>query len=428
MIDNQNERLKEYYDSLLDFPKQVEEIFSDFYGEDRVELQGYPSSEDFIDFLTNTALGSYVTHDSVYYSPNNTGTEDAHNRGELFNNNRTHPITHSEEVFSELSPVIIEKIERKLFDELCIIVHFPHVRITNEYDRYVDVNNLWAKVPVKVSGKGYGWFGLNRSEYQFSHMQADYMHSHVSGINWNDFTHFPTPCTGTGPINNTMSSLAIDFDAPLWQLFCLELERYVATESLAGGPYRRMERIDSNNRSNSYTTWMMSAPRSYDFLKATWKDFIKYILKSKKIKFNYINGSYGVAYSYIEWNILISNLFIEWYNLRYTEGNVSYTLEYLLDNSILINAVLGTNSIHYGNRGTVRDVMRYAGRHILYFKGNAITLTIVNEGIVANNEVTLLEPRMSEEILKVLLETLNYKYGNSEETSTGTGKTNTRYV
>ena len=132
----------------------------------------------------------------------------------------------------------IEDIVSSKFNNMFILVHFPHVRITNEHDRYVDINHLWAKIKITSEGTMNGNFTLNRSEYQAIHFMSNYMHSHVSSIPRDDLTRFMSPCTGDGPINSTISSLYREFDSDLWQLFCLELSKYVTVESISGRPWR----------------------------------------------------------------------------------------------------------------------------------------------------------------------------------------------
>lgn len=433
MIENQEEKLEQYYNSFLEMPRRVEEIFIDFFGEERVELQRMPTLEQFKAYITETNLRNYVDRDSLRFDSDISRLTSSERYAvlELYDRFRESPLTESESSFS-LAQYLKEQIERKKFMDMCIIVHFPHVRITNEYDRFVDVNNLWTRVPVKVSGKGYGWFGINRSEYELSHMEADYMHSHMPGINWSDFTHFNSPCTGEGPINATLSSLSMDFDDALWQLFCLELDRYMPTESIAGGPHRRMERIGTATSQSGEYRWIMNynvAVRGI-IKQEDWKDFLGYMLASGKIRYNYINGSYGVAYTFMEWVILVSNLFIEWYNLRFNEGKFNHTKRRLLEYSVIKEALIDNNQIYYPQENSHRrDYRSYIGTRILTFKGQEITLTI--SGLDSNttrNRVLVLDPKISEELLKSLLKILNYEYGSNQETGVGISQKNTRFI
>ena len=67
--------------------------------------------------------------------------------------------------------------------------------------------------------------------------------SHVHGIPFNRFTDFKSPCLGSGPIKSTVATLALGYDEAIRQLFCLELDKYVRVESIAGIPYRYLEKI-----------------------------------------------------------------------------------------------------------------------------------------------------------------------------------------
>ena len=70
----------------------------------------------------------------------------------------------------------INKIANSNFNNISILVHFPHVRVTNEHDKYVDINHLWAKIKIMPNGTMNGICALNRSEYQAVHFMSGYMH------------------------------------------------------------------------------------------------------------------------------------------------------------------------------------------------------------------------------------------------------------
>ena len=54
------------------------------------------------------------------------------------------------------------------------------------------------------------------------------------------------------------------------------------------------------------------------------KEFVKYFINLKKLKFNYVNGSFSIGMSFIEFIVLISNEFIKWYNDRFNKGEVLF--------------------------------------------------------------------------------------------------------
>lgn len=175
-----NEELKQkieaLYRELLELPRAVTDIFNDFYGEERVDLQPI-SLEDFINLLKTNNLYEIVGNTSGFA---NTQYYRGHADSNLLNDFRVAAgrmsLVTDESIFDRYVNYIKEFIGNRWFIDIPIIVHFPHVTIRNEYDRTVEVDNLWAKVPVTWEGKGKGWFKMNRSEYDVVHMQSDYMH------------------------------------------------------------------------------------------------------------------------------------------------------------------------------------------------------------------------------------------------------------
>ena len=315
-----------------------------------------------------------------------------------------------------------------------ILVHFPNVRVTNENDRFVDISHLWVKVEVRLSGAGIGFFTMNRSEYQLSHMQADYMHSHVSGIPLDDFTKFKSPCLGSGPIKNTLATLAIGYDEAMWQLFCLELDKYVRVESISGVPYKYLEKIsNSEGMTIGASTFTMKA--SYNrytsrFTKDNMKDFVVYLIEKGKLKFNFINGNYGLAMSYIDYMILISNEFIEWYNHRFNQHIVTSSYAQLISSGILKECIIDNGRILYftGNTAPNRDYLDYEGRGVCMFKGKPVNIHIVDDNRGPENKVVLINSEIAETIAKAILETVNYKYGRKEEREEAGASSPTDYL
>lgn len=372
------EKAKVLYNTIMKYPNKVLEIFNDFYGEDRVDMQGFPSFDNFILGLSQQTL----------------------------------------ENLSDCTQDIINSYNSK---SGFIIIHFPMTRVTNENDRFVDVPNLWVKIVITIEGKCRGYFGINRSEYQLSHMQSDYMHSHVSGINWSDTTQFLSPCLGSGPIRATLATLSLGYDEAMWQLFCLELDRYMRVESLAGIPYRYLERI--GNMTNNYVehrTFSIANSKfdnfSQGFSRLNLLEFVKYFIKSKKLKFNFINNTWGIAMSYVNLTILMSNSFIEWYNREFNNHNVSANLQELLTKNILEKGTVVENCIRIYGVSSVSQInyASYEGRTICTFKGRVIKLHIIESNENSDNMSFFLHHNIISEITKAILEILNYKYGREE--------------
>lgn len=427
-----NEELKQkieaLYRELLELPRAVTEIFNDFYGEERVDLQPM-SLEDFINLLETNNLYEIVGNTSDFA---NTQYYRGHADSNLLNNFRvaaeSMSLVTNESIFDRYAPYMKEFIGNKWFINIPIIVHFPHVTIRNEYDRTVEVDNLWAKVPVTWEGKSKGWFKMNRSEYDVVHMQSDYMHSHVSGIDF-DFK-FRSVCTGSGPINNTMSSLTVGFDEPIWQLFCLELERYMGTESLSGGPYRRMENIGANggNMRDNFSMEQASYVSNNHFSMETSNEFLAYLLASNVLKFNYRNGSYGLAHTFADTVLTISNAFINWYNAKYrTTCNIP-AIEDLRGDEVIKEAIIANGAIFDPNSNASRDYSQYVGRKVLTFKGKDVNLVINGLATGVRNTSTILNTDIVREYVCAILELLNYEYGNSKKAKSGIDKKKTRFT
>lgn len=428
-----NEELKQkieaLYRELLELPMAVTEIFNDFYGEERVDLQPI-SLEKFIYELGRTEMQDIVDGGSSTFA--GSSYMRSHRNEPLIVNysNRmySHVLTESIEVFDRYAPYMKEFIGNKWFIEIPIIIHFPHVTIRNEYDRTVEVDNLWAKVPVTWEGKGRGWFKMNRSEYDVVHMQSDYMHSHVSGIDF-DFK-FRSVCTGSGPINSTMSSLTVGFDEPIWQLFCLELERYMGTESLSGGPYRRMENIGANgsNKRDNFPIEQNNYISNGYFTKELSSKFLDYLFTNNVLKFNYRKGSYGLAHTFTDTVLTISNAFIDWYNDEYRKAPNMPALYDLQGDGVLKQAIIANGAIFDPNSNASRDYSQYVGRKVLTFKGKDVNLVINGLATGVRNTSTILNVDIVREYVCAILELLNCEYGNSKKAKSGIDKKKTRFT
>lgn len=405
-------QLSTIYNIIMDIPNEILDIFKDFYGEDKVDMQNYPSFDEFIEWLKNLSLASYIPKSKI---ENQKLWEEIKSKSLSSIDEKLLstiiPVIHSEEVREYI-------IENK-FNCINILVYYPKVRVTNEYDKYVDITDLYAKVSFNVDGTIIGKFSLNRASYTYTQFISGYMHSHISSIPTSDFTKFKIPCTGRGPINDTILNLSREYDEDLWKLFCLELDKFVHTESIAGVPYNRLENIGKSERGLDYN---FNISYNRDNL-IVWRDinigsFIENFIKSKKLKFNYKNGEYSIGMSYVDFVILISNEFITWYNTQYNKGIVYKNYEYLLDNSILKKCQIVDNKIYYNRSGFSMDVHQFIGSYICHFKGTPINLDIT--GNPNDEEIptsTILNTKYVRYILTVILNVLNYNYGREENRS-----------
>lgn len=413
------EKIEELYNSLMDKPLRVLSIFNDFFGEDKVDMQGYWSLDKFKSWMNIEPLSTYIPDGNIV----------SMNRND-WSIYKTRTITdlpgnQVEKVVNVLTNTTVkEGIGKVKFDSIFILVHFPHVRVTNEHDKFVDINHLWAKVKVMYNGTLSGGFTLNRSEYTLLHIRSHYMHSHIRSIPTSDFTQFQSPCTGSGPINGTISTLNRDYDEDMWNMFCLELSKYVTVESVAGRPYNYLEKLGTNSMEvgiDRFITYL--SPNYYESVITSdkFREFVRYFINSKKLKFNYVNGSYSIGMSLIEFIVLISNEFIKWYNDQFNKEELTAKFADLKRHGVLRECIIDNGKIYYDKgRNNANNYAQYIGKKVCVFKGREITVDITDIAEVRNeNKSIILDTQTALYILTTILKVLNYRYGRNKATHEG---------
>lgn len=410
------EKIEVLYNSLMERPLRVLSIFNDFFGEDMVDMQGYWGLDKFKSWMNIEPISTYIPNSSVAgMSSNDWNMYKTQSITDL-------PASQVEQIINALTSNTVKNMIGGIkFNNIFILVHFPHVRIINEHNRFVDINHLWAKVRVMYNGTLSGGFTLNRSEYTMLHISSHYMHSHISGIPTSDFTQFQNPCTGSGPINGTISTLNRDYDEDMWNMFCLELSKYVTVESIAGRPYNYLEKLGTNNMEagiSRFVTYLF--PYYYGNVPSSdkMKEFVKYFVSTKKLKFNFVNGSYSIGMSLIEFIVLISNEFIKWYNDQFNREELTAKFADLKRNGILRECVIDNGKIYYErDRRNTNNYSQYIGKKVCIFKGREITVDITDIAEVRNeNKSIILDTQTALYILTTILKVLNYRYGRSKAT------------
>lgn len=415
------EKIEELYNSLMDKPLRVLSIFNDFFGEDKVDMQGYWSLDKFKSWMNIEPLSTYIPNgDIVSMNRNDWNMYKAWAIA-----NPELPRDQVEKVVNALTSTTVKKIiGDDKFNRIFILVHFPHVRVTNEHDRFVDINHLWAKVKVMYDGTLNGGFRLNRSEYTMLHFSSGYMHSHVGDIPISDFTRFQSPCTGSGPINGTISALNRDYNEDMWNMFCLELSKYVTVESIVGRPYNYLEKLGTGNMEigiDRFITYLSPGYYGDTLSSNKLKEFVRDFINSKKLKFNYVNGSYSIGMSLIEFIVLISNEFIKWYNDQFNKKELTTEFAELKRKGILKECIIDNGKIYYDRgRNNANNYAQYIGKKVCMFKGREVTVDITDINEVRNdNNSIILNTRTALYILATILKVLNYRYGRSKATHEG---------
>lgn len=410
----------------------VYEVFKDFFDEERVDLVGVDYTE-IARRLRERKYSDFTTKASIITNPIFTAYSEHEQsiiKAILAEDALSTFIGSDITVFKYLFPFISANIGRVVNGaEAQILVHFPEVRVTNEYDKFVDIKELYARVKVSNNGTIVGTFGLLRADYPLSHIYADYAHSHIPGITL-DEGGFKSPCLGNGPINSTISSLVRECDLNFWMLFCRELDTYVTVESLTGGPYRKMENITGtrklrpipDNISNSNLNKTLGYFYNPEF-QLEMRDFIKHILKTDAIKFGFSNNSYILAMGFKDFIISMSNCFIDYVNnhMDRTDYNREiFTVANMDRKGLLHPYVIKDGKIYSYTKAqhSSGSYLSYTGKKVLTFKGKDVKLNVYDDTEnTEDNVVYLLDFKLCESILFKMITYLNIIYGSGYYTT-----------
>lgn len=242
--------------------------------------------------------------------------------------------------------------------------------------------------------------------------------SHVCQIPVGDITEFQVPCFGRGPIRDTISRLSREFDPEIWALFCLELQKYVETESISGGPYHYLEHLGDLGKKEDMPSTVVFTAHSFGIRIGTIvSSFSEYLLKQRKLKFSYTAHGYTLGMSLLDFRILVSNEFISWYNrLKASpEGTGAPNLPTLLETGILNTGVVKNASFYRlmnNSRITPRGIV---GLRVCRFKGQDICVRIRESEEQNRNHALLLSMSIVRHLLTRILKIVNYYYENSTQ-------------
>lgn len=315
-----------------------------------------------------------------------------------------------------------------------ILVYWPRVRVTNEYGKYIDITDLYAKITVDNEGK-IPWenngFKLNRTSYTAQQFNKSYMHSHIRGIPIGDLKQFMAPCLGNGPIRHTITTLKNDSDSINWMLFCQELSLYVTVESLRGVPYIKLEYVkNASTTANCFKegycdfTRMFYVSSMFLYLgniigsRYAIRDFYQYYISHGHLRIGYTDKMFVSGMQYTNFMIDISNAFIDWINLNYPDVDV----DRLYTNRILIKSVIMDGKLYeYSTDSSLPDYNRFIGAYVLTFKGERKYLSICNipRRIDSTSEITnILHPAIALYILRKILISINFRFNETKNERT----------
>lgn len=416
-------KLREIYDEFTKNTVEVINVFKEYFGEDLVDDDLFKLSE-LLDYIGPQKFKNCLPHITDV-------TTDEHNIVHFVHGNKEITLTSEqardyaekpffEVVTADMIPFFKPTIQRILnnhVDYIHIIVKFPEVRVTNEADKYIDIQDLYARVTISRSGVLSRFIQLNRSTYTAAQYLSDYAHSHLPGIN----LEWTEPCYGTGPIISTMHTLSNRNDLDFWGLLCYELSKYVTVESLQGVPYRRLENVGADRRGavNDTIRYIESMPRFYNsgITQNSLKEFIASFLNKYDLEFSFYNGRYDIGESTTSLWIKLSRAFSEWYNEQFIQGKVSLNLERLLSSGVLRKYIIADGIVYSPQGlGTLDNARHNDGTEMFVFKGEMVRLRITGIEEITDMSITyLVDHSILDYLVTIILEVINYKYGREEK-------------
>lgn len=127
-------------------------------------------------------------------------------------------------------------------DDIYFVIKVPDTTITNEKGTKYLNRGIYVKV-----NKGTALFIVGKAYYTSQEMGLGFIHPHVNPFQ--DRNLFSTPCLGQGPLRSLIAEIDAERDEEalisLWDLYMMQLKVFLETESIAGIPYVRLDKVMS---------------------------------------------------------------------------------------------------------------------------------------------------------------------------------------
>ena len=312
-----------------------------------------------------------------------------------------------------------------------ITVHFPKVRVTNEYDKFIDIQDLWARVEITPAGtmttRG---LELTRTTFPYEQFRAGYAHSHMRKIQFtSDIGYWSNPCMGTGPIRNTQYTLQQRYDEQIWGLFAYELSKYVTIESVTGTPYIRLESVGKGALADSYEHLNhQTFPTSFALYRNLIESFIIHYAQQMRFRFKYVDNQYKIGVDTTTIAVDLSNAFINYINNLATISARTPTTDELISNQVFKYFIVSEGKIYnLNNDRNILTANEVNGKTLFQFKGNPVKAQINIRKCKVENKSLLLNLNICEYIISKVLYIINYKYGKEKFNPAQTTGTPTKY-
>lgn len=310
---------------------------------------------------------------------------------------------------------MIDVLEKGPWTKWALIIYFPYRIIKNEKGNTIRIDDLFVRIPLRRNTIGSPRnFLYMRSTYPFYQYVSGYKHSHTPAFSRTKPYMWSQVCTGTGPINMTCMRIenAPDFDEDLWKIFFWELDKITEIESDEGGPYMRMNTIGNEGMVYKPTVSLDPIAASPQYI----TDFITSYLKTNRLKLVYRSGRFCLKTSFLEWLLDFTDYYIHWANVMVDMFDTSIVIlrsfleEYHIKNNQLVVAP------NYS--GSRRDAINLNNENIptIIFKGKTFIGRIADLDNMETKTVRLFRYEDAASILYSILQTLNFKYEEAQNT------------
>jgi hypothetical protein len=245
ILSNWIESHKNEYPETLD---EIIEVFKDFYGEDNVDVVDI---EKDILWEIRTSLDSVLLY--RIHDPDITliGEKNDYTLLDFLTSDR-YPDFLKMKMFRKCYYLLKDNLI-KYPKQTEVTIHIPEKEVTNEEGESTIIYDVYVRFYIdqyiqyhypKVSN-----LKVARSTYTKNEIERGYIHSHVpKSRDIIDFSKFHKPCLGSGPLQYTISFIYTgEYNIKIWNLFALELNLFLGTESLTGGPYIRLSTLKGGN-------------------------------------------------------------------------------------------------------------------------------------------------------------------------------------
>ena len=303
--------------------------------------------------------------------------------------------------------------------EFCIIIHFPKALVENEQNKVEPIYDLFVKI---IPYCGSAVYAL-RTTYTEAQLKSRYVHSHLPRLH--DSPHWDLWCLGNGPIRNTLNNLSRNNPEPgLIGLLCLELETLVATESLSGGPYIRMEEVHGGRTTDAIFAFSLDLNSSEEmrllrFRSGIVRNWFKEFLTSGEVKLKLNNSLIELGSSVLDLFINATNSFIRYlekhsYNINNFMGAPGSNNNYRKD--FFEEYIIKDGELKKVYSDDTAALLASLGKTILTFKDKEFKMKLLKDNNSPSHSLWLFCPEKVFKYVMIYIIYLNdeFRKSNSE--------------